>query len=284
MLKLPYGISNFEMLRENDYFYQDRSNFIEKLDNQPTRYHLFLRPRKFGKSLFLSMLHYYYGLEYKDKFASFFGGLYIGEHPTKEANNYLVLRFDFSGIDTSTPERTYDGFLTNVNLSASSFIADYSDYYTAAEKEEILSNKSPEATIKSLLTILENKNSAYRVFVLIDEYDQFANELLAFDTERFKESVSRNGFVRKFYETLKIATGKGVVGRMFITGVSSITVDSLTSGFNIITNLSHNIAFHDMLGLTHPETRLLLAGCDISEAKIPEMLEDLSLWYNGYLF
>jgi hypothetical protein len=136
----------------------------------------------------------------------------------------------------------------------------------------------------TLFTILENKNCPYKVFILIDEYDQFANELLSFDTDRFQKTVSRNGFVRKFYKNIKEAAGRGIVGRMFITGVASITVDSLTSGFNIITHLTLNDVTHEMMGFTHEEVRQMLISCDIPTESVSDLLADLARWYNGYLF
>jgi len=118
----------------------------------------------------------------------------------------------------------------------------------------------------------------------VDEYDQFANELLSFDLDRFKSDVSRNGFVRKFYETLKTATGMGIVGRIFITGVSPVTMDSMTSGFNISSNISLNPLFHDMMGFTHSEVEGMLGKADIPVEKIPDMMSDLTDWYDGYIF
>jgi len=107
MIKIPYGESDFHTLITRDYFYQDRTQFIEKLEKWYSKYPIFLRPRRFGKSLFISLLHYYYGVEHKEKFQNLFGNLYIGQHPTDYANTYLVLRFEFSRIDTATHESTY---------------------------------------------------------------------------------------------------------------------------------------------------------------------------------
>ncbi|MDX2302498.1 MAG: AAA family ATPase, partial [Microscillaceae bacterium] len=121
MIKIPYGESDFKTLMAGNYFYQDRTNFIEQLEKWNSKYPVFLRPRRFGKSLFISILHHYYGLEHKDDFQNLFGKLYIGQHPTENANHYLVLRFEFSRIDTATHESTYQGFLTNTLLGARSF-------------------------------------------------------------------------------------------------------------------------------------------------------------------
>ncbi len=129
MIKIPYGESDFKGIIEGGYFYQDRTSFIESLEKWNSKYPVFLRPRRFGKSLFISTLHHYYGLEHKSDFQKLFGHLYIGKQPTENANNYLVLRFEFSRIDTATHESTYQGFLTNVLYGARAFLATYKKFF-----------------------------------------------------------------------------------------------------------------------------------------------------------
>jgi hypothetical protein len=284
MIRIPYGESDFKTLMVENLFYQDRTMFIPKLEQWYAKYPIFLRPRRFGKSLFVSMLHYYYGLEYKKDFQNLFGNLFIGKNPTPLANSYLVLRFEFSRIDTSTHERTYQGFLLNVLLGARSFLATYSDFFSEEQKNMVLSQTNPEAVIKSILTVCKDNQLPHKIYLLVDEYDHFANELLSFDLNRFKSDVSQNGFVRKFYESIKNGTGEGVVGRLFITGVSPITLDSLTSGFNIGDNISLNPVFHEMMGFTATEVNDILVKSDIDTHKIPSMMADLQVWYDGYRF
>ncbi len=284
MIKIPYGISDFQSLRLEKYFYQDRTSYIEVLEKWSSKYLVFLRPRRFGKSLFISVLHHYYGLEYKQEFQQIFGDLYIGKKPTENANAYLVLRLDFSRIDTATHESTYQGFLSNVLYSASIFLGAYRQFYTGEQKHIIENGKSPEEIIKSIFRFTNQNQVPHKIYVLIDEYDHFANELLSFDMDRFKADVSRNGFVRKFYESLKTATGEGIIDRIFITGVSPITLDSLTSGFNICDNISLNPLFHDMMGFTHIETVGLLNLTDVQTGKSAFIAADLAEWYNGYRF
>ena len=132
MINILYGESDFKTLIVEDWFYQDRTIFIEKLEKWSSKYPVFLRPRRFGKSLFVSKLHYYYGLEYKDDFPMLFGNLYIGQQPTQLANSYMVLRFEFSRIDTATHESTYQGFLRNTLSGVRRFMAAYSSFFTAA--------------------------------------------------------------------------------------------------------------------------------------------------------
>jgi hypothetical protein len=284
MIKIPYGESDFKTLIAGKYFYQDRTHFIEKLENWNSKYPVFLRPRRFGKSLFISTLHHYYGLEYQEDFQTLFGNLYIGQHPTDNANKYLVLRFEFSRIDTATHESTYQGFLTNVILGARTFLGAYSNFFSEEDKQTILTQSSPEAIVKTIFSIAKSNKIPYKIYLLVDEYDHFANEFLSFDLDRFKSNVSSNGFVRKFYESFKTATGEGIVDRIFITGVSPITLDSLTSGFNISDNISLNPIFHDMMGFTHPEVEAILHESAIPIEKIPAMMTDLEAWYDGYRF
>ena len=284
MIKIPYGESDFHKLMTENFFYQDRTEFIEKLENWKSDYPVFLRPRRFGKSLFISTLHHYYGLEYKDDFQKLFGHLYIGQHPTASANNYMVLRFEFSRIDTSTHESTYQSFLSNVLYGAQFFLAAYSELFSASDKQLILSETRPEAIVKAIFKLARNNKIPHKIYLLIDEYDHFANELLSFDMGRFKSSVTANGFVHKLYETFKTATSEGIVDRIFITGVSPITLDSLTSGFNIGNNITLNPIFHNMMGFTHAEVEAILYESAISIEKIPEMMSNMAEWYDGYRF
>ena len=283
-MKIPYGISDFEAMITDEYFYQDRTEFIEKFEKWDSKYPVFLRPRRFGKSLLVSTLQHYYGLEYKENFQKLFGKLYIGQRPTKLANSYMVLRFEFSRIDTATHESTYKGFLSNVISGVRGFLAAYSDFFSKEDKRTILAQTSPEDLIKTLFDFKRQNKIFHKIYILIDEYDHFANELLSFDLDRFKDDVSANGFVRKFYETLKTAAGEGIIDRIFITGVSPITLDSLTSGFNISSNITTNIIFHDIMGFTHSEVEAMLHQAEVQEEAIPGILSDLIEWYDGYLF
>jgi hypothetical protein len=284
MINIPYGESDFYKVIVGEHFYQDRTMFIEKLEAWSNDFPVFLRPRRFGKSLFVSMLHHYYGLEHKADFQTLFGNLYVGKNPSIRANSYLVLSFEFSRIDTASQESTYKGFLENTLLGAQAFLATYSDYFTEKDREHVLGQTSPEAVVKTLLGTVHAKKTLPKIYLLIDEYDHFANELLSFDFKRFKENVSRNGFVRKFYESFKTATRDGIIDRIFITGVSPITLDSLTSGFNISDNISTNPIFHNMMGFTGTEVQSMLRLTEVPEQKILDLMQDLQLWYNGYLF
>jgi Predicted AAA-ATPase/PD-(D/E)XK nuclease superfamily len=284
MLKIPYGKSDYRTMIEQGYFYQDRTSYVETLENYDTTYLLYLRPRRFGKSLLISMLHYYYGLEYQKEFNRLFENTYIGKQPTKNANAYLILRFDFSAINTNTEQGVFDGFLSNVLKGIGTFLATYSEYYSSDECKEILAQKEPQEAIKSLFYHTNNREINAKIYILIDEYDHFANELISFNFDYFLDIVTKNGYVRKFYEAIKIATGQGIVERIFMTGVSPITVDSLTSGFNIATNISLTTTFHQMVGFEEKEVEAILAGIEVPTSLIPSTLDDMRLWYNGYSF
>ena len=277
MKKLPYGISDYERLVENEYYYVDKTIYIEKLENLAEPYIMFLRPRKFGKTLFTSTLENYYDFKKADKFEKLYGNTYIGKHPTKLKNSYHILKFNFSGIDTSDEETTMKGFKKEVASSIEVFVKKYGlDFYinTDDEAENILDN---------VIKAFGIQKAGEKIYVIIDEYDHFANELLGFNTNQFKNLVSKNGKVRKWYEILKKGT-ESVVDRIFITGVAPITLDSLTSGFNISTDITQDREFNEMMGFTEQELRTLMKEQNIEEEKQEELLPTMRENYDGYKF
>ena len=286
MLKLPYGQSDFTKVIRDGYFYQDRTAFIRALETAPT-FIFYLRPRRFGKSLFVSMLEHYYALEYKADFTDLFGGLDIGKNPTPLANQYMVLSFEFTGIQTNTPENTREGFLESIRDSVGLFLSQYSDIFPTEIHASIVEKKQPNLVMKALFFHYKKINQAKKmpkIYLLMDEYDHFTNELISFNFDFFAKSVTENGFVRKFYETIKVATRDKIVDRLFITGVSPVTLDSMTSGFNIGTHLSLHPNFHGMMGFEEHEVEGILKGIGIKKADLPTVLNDLRAWYDGYLF
>jgi hypothetical protein len=283
MAKLPYGISNFETLVNRGNIYIDRTPYLEKLENLSDSYLFFLRPRRFGKSLWVSVMQYYYGLEHKDKFQKLFGQYHIGQHPTPLANSYLVLKFDFSGINTDSQEQTYKGFSAKVKDGIKQFLDTYSKYFSEDDSKDILSETAPEIVLNRLFTAAR-KEGIPHVYVVIDEYDHFTNELFSFRLTEFREIVSENGFVRKFYEVIKTGTQEGVVDRFFATGVAPVTLDSLTSGFNISSNISLKPLFNEMMGFVETEVEGVLKEIGVAPTEIPETMDEVRSWYNGYLF
>ncbi len=279
-MKLPYGISHFPTLVQDGYYYVDKTPYLAQMEAAPEKYVFFLRPRRFGKSLFVSLLEHYYGQQHRDRFAALFGAYHVGQHPTPLANRYQMLKFDFSRIDTATSESTFRGFFSNVKSGVRMFAHTYG--FSPEETQQVLEAESPDDMLKILFDLIRIRGSK-QVYLLIDEYDHFANELIAFDFSNFNSFVTRNGFVRKFYEAIKTGTGEGVVDRLFVTGVSPITLDSLTSGFNIAAHLSTSRLLNELMGFTEEEvTRLFEVACPGHDISL--IRDDLRKWYNGYLF
>ena len=277
MRKLPTGISNYERLIEENYIYVDKTMYIEKLENLSDSTIMFLRPRKFGKTLFTSTLENYYDISKINEFGELFGNTYIGKNPTKNKNSYHILRFNFSGIDSNTVEATLNGFREKVEIGITRFIQQYNmEFYINPEM-------STEGLLGNLFVAFENQKKQEKMYVIIDEYDHFANELLGFKTNEFKDLVSKNGKIRKWYETLKEGT-ETVVERIFITGVAPITLDSTTSGFNIATDITKNIEFNDMLGFNKKDVRYLMKELEIDSKTQEELMPIIKENYDGYIF
>jgi len=237
-------------------------------------------------ALWNTTLEYYYDLKHADKFDRLFGDFYIGRNPTSLHNSYMILLFDFSGIDTETKESTYNGFWRKVRSSVGRCFDSYSKLINVApeEKNKILEITEPEGIVEEMLRVIKSETNK-KIYLLIDEYDHFANELLAFRIDLFKELVSRTGFVRKFYEVLKTGARDGIIDGMFITGVTPITLDSLTSGFNIGKNLSLRPDFHNMLGFTEEDTlKLTHQVCSRFGGDSEKIYQQMTDYYNGYRF
>ncbi len=274
---MPYGISNYEKMINDGYYYVDKTKYIEKLENLSETNIMFLRPRKFGKTLFTSVLENYYDKNKVDKFESLYGNTYIGKNPTKLRNSYCILRFNFSGINTENEETTMKGFKEKVSIFIDGFAKKYGiDFYVNQEQ-------TTEGILRSLIEAFKLQKPDDKIYVIIDEYDHFANELLGFSPENFRSLVSKNGRVRKWYEVLKEGT-ETVVDRIFITGVAPITLDSLTSGFNIGTDITQDIDFNDMMGFTRDELVGILNNQEISIEEQDKILPIMKENYDGYKF
>ncbi len=285
MIKIPYGsVGSFDDLVTQGYIYIDRTHFIEKLEGLNKKHLFFLRPRRFGKSLFISVLDHYYGLEHVDKFDRLFGSYYIGENPTSLRNSYLILKFNFSGINTTTNETTHKGFLSKVAKGVRKVVNTHKDLFGNHALERLENLPSPEEALLRLYELIDLAKINKKLYILIDEYDQFTNELVAYRFEEFKKVVGRNGWVRKFYETLKIGSDEGVIDRTFITGITPVTLDSLTSGFSNATDISTDFRFNEMMGFKEDEVKEIMQKIGVGGGELPSILEDLKTWYNGYVF
>ncbi len=269
------------MAREDNYLYIDKTRYIEKLEDLNEKYLIFLRPRRFGKSLFLSTLQYYYDEKSRDEFDTLFRDTYIGKNPTPQKSSYRILFFEFSGINIDGGiEVVYDGFRDNIQMAISRY---FNDYGYEKYIDELKNIASPLGLIKYFFSVAKDD----RIYLLIDEYDQFANAILAYSMKDFLEIVGKGGFVRSFYEVLKGATQTGVVQKMFITGVTPITLDSLSSGFNIVSNISNEEAFNALAGFRQEEVTYSLENSIFEKCKEigrDKLLKKIQRWYNGYLF
>jgi len=293
-MKIPYGISNFDQIRAEGFFYADKTPFLPVLE-AGYRHVVFLRPRRFGKSTLVSLLEHYYDLGKRDRFDALFEGLWVHQHPTSEQGSYLVLTLDFSCVAT---DRGQDALLRTffeaVRGPVVTFLLRYRESLPAlgdlyAHLDDF---QDAEALIRRVLSVVAA--TPHKIYVLIDEYDHFANRLLsAGEGPVYEAIVKKTGFVRSFYATLKTGTTSGAVGRMFITGVSPIMLDDLSSGFNIATHASMDVDLATLAGFTRADTEravdeFLTARPHL--AALPELgdrdalLRVLEEHYNGYCF
>ena len=276
--KLPCGNTNFESIILENYAYVDKTKYIELLENESNKNQFFIRPRKFGKSLFFSMLSCYYDMLRVGQFQDLFGDLYIGKNPTPRKNAYAVMKFDFSGLDTETPEIFRNSFKQYVQDVVVQFLEDYA---TVFKKSEALIDRieKNQSGIGALSVALQAAN--VKIFVIIDEYDNFANDLIAMGVEEaYKKAVRANGIVRDFYKTLKVGA-KTSIDRIFITGISPMMLDDLTSGFNTAVNLTLEERYNNMMGFTIQEVEQLMDETGVNRNFINV---DMQWYYNGYLF
>jgi hypothetical protein len=271
MIKLPYGISDFKSLTGDNFYYIDKTHFIEKLEEQP-RYLFFIRPRRFGKSLFLSMLSYYYDIKYKDSYSEIFKNTYILNNPTKEANSYHVLRFDFSVVDTQRPRESMNEYC---NLVLQSFVNSY-------KLQLEFSSDSFISNLNVLLTHLQDNN--LHIYLILDEYDNFINRILVSDVSEYKKYITdKEALFKQFFTVLKAGTGmqNSPLKKMFITGVSPMALYDVTSGYNIGSNISTNPIFNSMVGVTKDELSTMIAFYNLEDVVDVELMEH---WYNHYCF
>ncbi|MDR2026610.1 MAG: ATP-binding protein [Prevotellaceae bacterium] len=282
--RLPYGNSNFESIRTENYVYIDKTRFIELLEQENNKNLFFIRPRKFGKSLFFSMLSHYYDIGQADKFEQLFGDLYIGKHPTPKHNTYMVLNLDFSGLDTSSEEYFRDSLSGKIQDNVRGFLNRYKHLFPDGDiySEQINTEQPGTGALRKAFNAAESAGK--KIFIIIDEYDHFANDLIAMGTYAgdnvYRHIVRANGVIRDFYETLKEGS-KTVIDRIILTGITPVMLDDVTSGFNISNNLSLEPMYNEMLGFTHDEVNTLMEETGVVSGMINI---DMELFYNGYLF
>lgn len=269
MTKLPYGLSDFRRVIEEKWYYIDKTKFIELIEQEQS-YLFFLRPRRFGKSLTISMLEYYYDIYYKDAFGDIFRDTFILTHPTPLKSSFYILRFDFSAVDTTDYESS---FRTHLDIRIDSFC----DKYHIPKIE----TKNPINKLEVLFVYCKKHNLP--VYILIDEYDNFVTKLLINDMSAYKNIVTtQNAIYKEFFTMLKVGT-TGAVKKMFITGVSPLALYDVTSGSNIGKNISLSESFNDMVGVTKSELIDMIHFYGL-ENKKESIIARCDEWYNNYKF
>ena len=284
MRQIPYGQINFESIIKDNCIYVDKTQYIEKLESSPNlKTTFYLRPGRFGKSLFTNMLDYYYAIDKADKFDELFNNLYIKKHPTENKNNYYILNFDFSGIDGNENwdiDRLMESFNTKVISGIIKFIERYDI------KFDIDKTQTPAGLIGMLFDTFEGLKLGNKIYIIIDEYDNFTNGMLKGNAEKFLAMISGEGFIKGFYARIKEAIKAGVVERFFATGIAPLTLDSMTTGFNIATDITRNPLFTAMVGFTEQEVKEIVKEAipEKTEIEQQEIYDTMKKYYDGYRF
>ena len=278
-MKVPYGEVDFKAIRTEGYIYIDKTMYIEKLESNKKV--IFTRPRRFGKSMLTNMLEYYYCINQSENFEKLFKGLYIYDNPTPNKNKYYILKFNFSGINTA-PRET----LENIERYFNEKVLDALRFFVSKYKLGITFDETRTAAgmLSEVLTKFSELNKENKIYIMIDEYDHFTNGMLRGNAERFLKILGDTGFVRAFYEVIKekLEISAPPIERFFATGVAPLTLDSMTSGFNITTKITNNPLFTAMCGLTDAEVKqaIEMAGVENKE----EVFNKMKANYDGYRF
>lgn len=280
-MKVPYGEADFKTIRTEGYIYIDKTMYIEKLESNKKL--IFTRPRRFGKSLLTNMLDYYYGLDTADEFETLFKGLYIYDHPTPNRNKYYMLKFNFSGMEAgaeSSLEQISKEFSDIVYTAIFNCINRY-DLDIQVEK-----NNNAAGILREFISKFVQLRKENKIYILIDEYDHFTNGMLKGNAEKFLKILGDTGFVRAFYEVIKenLEMTNPPLERFFATGVAPVTLDSLTSGFNITTKITNNPIFTAMCGLTDDEVKQAIEMAGIEGEEKEKTFEKMKENYDGYRF
>ena len=282
--RIPYGMQNFEDVIKEDCYYVDKTPFIEQIE-ESNKYFFFIRPRRFGKTLTLSMLENYYDINKKDKFDEIFGKLYIGQNPTPEHNTYLIIHLNFAEVAAGLDD--YKNGLDNHCRLVFNFFCDIYAHILPANTKEGM-EKLTDAVSQLRFLCQKCQEVGKKIYLFIDEYDNFTNMILAHEEHlmRYRNQTHGEGYLRQFFNTIKGAAGN-TLDRVFVTGVSPVTMDDLTSGFNIGTNYSLSPKFNEMTGFTEEEVREML---DYYRSVLPfnhttdELIKVMKPWYDNYCF
>ena len=279
---IPYGDSSFETFNKENAAFVDKTVFIEVIDHLDTKYPVLLRPRRFGKTTFVQMLLCFYDISIKDKYNEIFKGTNIIGKNLPTHNTYHVINFDFSGVSGDNSKDLISNFNHKLAEAFTNFNRRYPDFNFNCEQEEL----SPSAFIGKFFSHYEMYAKAKNLYILIDEYDNFANDVLSNNRDLFKTITQSNGFLKDFYKTIKTFTNT-VVAKTFITGVSSVSLDSLTSGFNIAKNVTCHPKLNEFAGFTKDELIGLIEKLVDTKAlntTAEALAENMRKAYNGYAF
>ena len=281
---IPYGMMNFVAIREDHYYYVDKTRFIEKVEKS-NRFFFFIRPRRFGKSLTMSMLRHYYDVNQTDKFNRLYGDLYIGQHPTPNHNKYLIINLNFAVVNADLGN--YQSSLDeHCNIAFNDCCDFYKQYLPQGVRDEMNKRKGCVGQLEYLYR--EAYKAGVKIYLFIDEYDHFTNHILsdAARIDEYRKETHGTGYLRTFFDTIKAGTDSSIE-RVFVTGVSPVTLDDLTSGFNIGTNYSLDYGFNEMVGFTEQEVREMLtyyAGHHDFHHTVEELIEVMKPYYDNYCF
>ena len=287
MLKFPYGFSDFYLLRTENFFYVDRTSHIRLIEEIGYQL-LFLRPRRFGKSLLLSMLENYYDVAKAEEFDKLFGDLAIGQNPTEKHNQYFVMKWDFSNVNSKGDATQIH---QRLNRYINSCIQDFADNYASWLSKNI--PIEPEDAIISFLSLLNAvRQTPYRLYLLIDEYDHFANEVMMgkgeTDPKHYKALLSAESSLKSFFRTVKSASSGQGLERVFITGASPILMNDMTTAYNVAKNIYFEPEFNELCGFKESEIEAVLTQigkeCGFEKEKISQALSLIQTFYNSYCF
>ena len=279
--RIPYGVSDFVDIIKRNQYYVDKTMYIPKLEEEADSL-FFIRPRRFGKSLLLSMMCAYYDINQSDRFEELFGKLWIGSHPTPYRGKFQVLFLDFSKIGGDIKDLK-ENFNNYCNIRLDNFIERYKRAYRPEIVEKI---KSAPTTVDKLNMIdTEAKDANMQLYLIIDEYDNFTNVVLNEHGEKVYWALTHaRGFYREIFKVFK-----GMFTRIFMTGVSPVTLDDLTSGFNIGWHISTKPAFNQMLGFSTEDVREMFeyfksAGKVRPDCDVESVIAEMKPWYDNYCF
>ena len=283
--RIPYGEADFQRIRLNHWLYVDKTRFVRRLEQE--RYAFLIRPRRFGKSLWISLLENYYDRFWAERFEATFAGTDVGRRPTGEQSRYVTLRFNFSMVDDKleTLEREFEAYC---HIALRGTLRRHPDLFPEAALRDILAPPSIATRLSELFWYAGDHDIP--LYVLIDEYDNFANTVLAHHgAQAYHDFTHGGGFFRNFFATLKGGADRsgGGIDRLFITGVSPVTMDDVTSGFNIGKNISLHPDFNEMVGFTEPEVRRLVdtyRDLGVFNQDVETAMGIMGEWYNGYRF